>query len=62
MDSLPTGSIQSWLVVASASLSPMIILLLADGIGRLFRLCRRGASEHHPQEWGGVAPGVGVGD
>jgi hypothetical protein len=45
--------------VASASVSPMIILFLADGIGRLFRFCRRRASEHHPQEWGSVAPGVG---
>ena len=30
MDSLPTGSRQSWLIVAAVALSPIIILFLAD--------------------------------
>ena len=46
MDSLPTGSMQSWVLVASASMSPMIILFLADPIGRLFRLGRRRGEQH----------------
>ena len=37
MDSLPTGSTQSWLIVAIAALSPVIILFLADCIGRVLR-------------------------
>ena len=37
MDSLPTGSMQSWVIVASASVSPMVILFVVDAIGRLFR-------------------------
>jgi hypothetical protein len=37
MDSLPTGSMQSWLIVATIALSPIIILVLADTIGRIFR-------------------------
>jgi hypothetical protein len=62
MDSLSTGSMQSWLIVASASLSPMIIVFLADAIGRLFRHGKGRASERRSQGWGSVAPGVGVGD
>jgi hypothetical protein len=38
MDSLPTGSTQSWVIVAAVAFSPVIILLLADAIGWLFRL------------------------
>jgi hypothetical protein len=37
MDSLPTGSTQSWLIVATAAFSPVIILLLADCIGWVLR-------------------------
>jgi hypothetical protein len=37
MDSLPTGSMQSWLIVGTVALSPMIILVLADTIDRIFR-------------------------
>ena len=62
MDSLPTGSMQSWLIVALASVSPMIIVFLADAIGRLFRHGKRRASERRPQGWGSVAPDVSVGD
>jgi hypothetical protein len=62
MDSLPTGSMQSWVIVASASLGPMIILFLTDAIGRVFRLGRRRASEQYPQGWGSIAPGFGGGD
>jgi hypothetical protein len=36
MDSLPTGSTQSWLIVAAFALSPVIILFLADAVGWLF--------------------------
>jgi hypothetical protein len=53
---------QSWVVVALASLSPMLILLLADAIGRLFRFGWWRESEQHPQGWGSIAPGFGVGD
>jgi len=59
MDSLPTGSMQSWFIVAAASVSPIVILLLADAIGRLFRFGWRRPSE---QRWGSIAPGFGVGD
>jgi hypothetical protein len=62
MDSLPTGSVQSWVIVASASLSPILILFLADVIGRLFRFGWRRPSEQHPQGWESIAPGFGVGD
>jgi hypothetical protein len=37
MDSLSTGSMQSWLIVATVALSPIIILFLADFIGRVLR-------------------------
>jgi hypothetical protein len=37
MDSLPTGSMQSWLIVATVALTPIIILFLADTIGRILR-------------------------
>jgi hypothetical protein len=38
MDSLPTGSTQSWVIVAAVAFSPVIILFLAETIGWLFRL------------------------
>jgi hypothetical protein len=53
---------QSWVILAAASVSPIVILFLADAIGRLFRLGWRTPSEQHPQGWGSVAPGFGVGD
>ena len=62
MDSLPTGTMQSWVIVAAASLSPIVILFLADATGRLFRHGWRGPSEQHPQGWGSIAPGFGGGD
>jgi len=37
MKSLPTGLMQSWLIVATVALSPIIILFLADIIGRVLR-------------------------
>ena len=37
MDSLPTGSTQSWLIVAAVAFSPVIVLFLADAIGWLIR-------------------------
>ena len=40
MDSLPTGSTQSWLIVAAIAFSPVIVLVLADPIGWLFRQAR----------------------
>ena len=54
MDSLPTGSMQSWLIVASASVSPIVLLFLADAIGRLFRHGKGRASERHPPAWSRV--------
>ena len=40
MDSLPTGSTQSWLIVATVAFSPAIALFLADAIGWLIRQAR----------------------
>jgi hypothetical protein len=40
MDSLPTGSTQSWLIVATVAFSPVIVLFLADAIGWLIRQAR----------------------
>jgi hypothetical protein len=37
MDSLPTGSVGSWLIVASVALTPLISFLLVDAIGRVRR-------------------------
>jgi hypothetical protein len=37
MDSLPTGSMQSWLIVASVGLSPMLVFAVAGVIGRVLR-------------------------
>jgi hypothetical protein len=37
MNSLPTGSMQSWLIVAAVAFSPAIVLFLADAIGWLLR-------------------------
>ena len=36
MDSLPTGSTQSWLIMAAVAFSPAIVLFLVDAIGWLF--------------------------
>ena len=40
MDSLPTGSTQSWLIVAAVAFSPAIVLCLTDAIGWLIRQAR----------------------
>ena len=40
MDSLPTGSTQSWLIVTAIAFSPVIVLVLADPVGWLFRQTR----------------------
>jgi hypothetical protein len=40
MDSLPTGSTQSWFIVAAVAFSPVIVLCLADAIGWLMRQAR----------------------
>jgi hypothetical protein len=53
MDSLPTGSIQSWLIVAAVALSPVIVLFLAATIGRV----RRRFTDRRP----GIAPGQRAG-
>ena len=37
MDSLPTGSTQSWLIVAAVAFSPAIVLFLADAVGWFIR-------------------------
>ena len=54
MDSLPTGSTQSWVVVATVGLSPFLMLFLADAIGRVLRLAKgqRGAPGGHQNEGG----------
>jgi hypothetical protein len=40
MDSLPTGSTQSLLIVVAFAFSPVIVLSLADAIGWLIRQAR----------------------
>jgi hypothetical protein len=40
MDSLSTGSTQSWLTVVAVAFSPVIVLFLADAIGWLIRQVR----------------------
>jgi hypothetical protein len=40
MDSLPTGTMQSWIMVAALGLSPMVAFFVAEVIGRVLR--RRG--------------------
>jgi hypothetical protein len=60
MDSLPTGSMQSWLIVASASVTPIVLLFLADAIGRLFRHGKGRASERNPQRGAGSRTGLGI--
>jgi len=37
MDSLPTGSTQSWLIVATVAFSPAIVLFFADAVRWLIR-------------------------
>jgi hypothetical protein len=54
MDSLPTGSTQSWLIVAAVGLSPFLMLFLADAIGRVLRLAegQKGVSGRGQDEGG----------
>ena len=40
MDSLSTGSTQSWLIVAAVACSPVIVLFLTDVVGWLARRAR----------------------
>jgi Na+-translocating ferredoxin:NAD+ oxidoreductase RnfE subunit len=37
MDSLPTGTTQSWVIVMALALSPTAVLLLSDLVGRVLR-------------------------
>ena len=37
MDSLPTGTTQSWIIVMAIVLSPTAVLLLSDLVGRVLR-------------------------
>jgi hypothetical protein len=45
MDSLPTGSIQSWLIVAAIGLTPILVFVVAGVIGWVLRRRWRG---HQP--------------
>ena len=55
MESLPTGSTQSWLIVAAVAFSPVIVLFLADAIGWLIRQAgRKGAVLTASQDASGV--------
>ena len=40
MNSLPTGTTQSWIIVAALGLSPMVAFFIAEVVGRVLR--RRG--------------------
>jgi hypothetical protein len=40
MDSLPTGSTQSWLIVVAVAFSPVIVLSFADAVRWLIRQAR----------------------
>lgn len=56
MDSFPTGSMQSCLTVATIAISPLIILFLADSIGRVLRQTKGKGGVDSPGEGGsGVA-------
>jgi hypothetical protein len=52
MDSLQTGSMQSCLIIATIAISPLIILLLADSIGRVLRQAKEKAGVDSPGEGG----------
>lgn len=52
MDSLPTGSMRSWLIVATVALSPIIVLFLADIIGRVILQAMGKAGVNSPDEGG----------
>ena len=41
MDSLPTGTMQSWLIVAAIGLSPMLLLFIAEAVRLLLHRKRR---------------------
>jgi len=45
MDSLPTGSTQSWLIVTAVAFSPVIVLSLIDAVGWLIRQARGSGRE-----------------
>ena len=47
MDSLATGSIQSWLIMAASALGPLTALLVGfTGTDRLLRWCLREKCDH----------------
>jgi hypothetical protein len=47
MDSLATGSIQSWLIMAASALGPLTALLVGfAGTDRLVRWCLREKCDH----------------
>lgn len=52
MDSLPTGSTQSWFIVATVALSPIIILFLAGAIGQVLRQAKGERGANSPGEGG----------
>jgi len=50
MDSLPTGATQSLFFVLAVAVSPLILLFLADAIGRVrLRKARRAADAAPPR-------------
>jgi hypothetical protein len=55
MDSLPTGSTQSWLIVAAVAFSPVIVLFLADAIGWLIRQSGGRGSNDAGKDASGIA-------
>jgi hypothetical protein len=61
MDSLRTGSTQSWFIVAAVAFSPVIVLFLADAIGWLIRRRRVERDGNAPAGSPGGASGEGEG-
>jgi hypothetical protein len=41
MDSLPTGTMQSWIIVAAVAFNPAAALVIADVVGRFLRRAMR---------------------
>jgi hypothetical protein len=54
MDSLSTGSTQSFLIVVAVAFSPVFALFLADAVGRLIRRVRGGGATTIGQDTSGV--------
>src|SRR5271165_2692903 len=55
MDSLPTGSTQSLLIVVTIAFSPVIVLFLADAVGWLIRQARAKGGRNYG--WSGTKRG-----